>query len=152
MIRRMQGNIFDSDCDAWCVPVDCVGAMGKGIALEANKRFPKLYETYKTYCDFDIFHPGMVISETNKDLQNPKEFLLCAIKDHWKYPSTYEYIFLCLRNLRFEAKYKKYSSVAIPSLGCGNGGLDWAQVSPMIVSRLGEVLDIRFDVYGPLAR
>ena len=115
--------------------------MGKGIALQAKKKYPELYHKYKDICDNKKMQPGkprlLTISSSNK------RFLLFPTKDHWKYPSKYEWIEEGLKRIR-ENQNKIKNGLALPPLGCGNGQLDWIRVRKMIVNNLK---DCDFDLY-----
>ena len=149
MIRWVDGNLFESDCEAWCITVNCVGVMGKGIALTAKQKFPALFAKYKAHCDYNILYPGAAFPEENTESKQPKEFVLCATKDHWRYPSSYEWVFESLKNLREVIQMRQYKSIAVPPLGCGNGKLLWSEVSCMITNWLSDLEGVRVDVYRP---
>lgn len=144
MIRFLKGNLFASKAQTLVNTVNCVGIMGKGVALAFKKRFPKMYRDYRLQCEAGKIRPGVltIYKDTKPWVIN------FPTKLHWKSPSKLEYIDLGLR--RFVNQYKEWGviSVAMPALGCGHGGLDWTQVKPLIEKYLGN-LEIDIEVYEP---
>ena len=127
------GNIFDSKCNTIVNTVNCVGVMGKGIALEFKKKYPEMYSDYSKKCDSGEVHPGIPYI-----FRNPGgvQIINFPTKDHWRSPSRLSYV---VRGLDwFIENYQFYgiSSVAFPPLGCGNGGLDWDTVGPQMYQKL----------------
>lgn len=143
MIKFIKGNIFDSDAEALVNAVNTVGVMGKGIALEFKKRFPKNFEIYKGVCDANMLSIGDILI-----VEDGKTIINFPTKIHWRDNSKYEYIESGLRNLKEELKDLNIPSVAIPALGCGLGGLDWKIVKKMIVDELNDC-ETCFYVYEP---
>ncbi|MCF8869723.1 type II toxin-antitoxin system antitoxin DNA ADP-ribosyl glycohydrolase DarG [Xanthomonas campestris] len=146
------GNLFESTSEAIVNTVNCVGVMGKGVALEFKKRWPENYKFYKKACDAGALRPGtLLIFDRNSLLLNPTPRFLINFptKDHWRAKSRIEYIELGLNALVEDIRRLGISSVAIPPLGCGNGGLDWDLVRPLIVSKLSELPNVNFSIYGP---
>lgn len=140
MIHYVSGNIFDSPAQTLVNPVNTVGVMGKGLALEFKKRYPKMFEEYKKQCHDGWLHVGDLMLWRAKD-----HFVLnFPTKKHWKDPSSLIYVEAGL--LSFVNKYESYgiSSIAFPKLGCGNGGLDWEVVKPVMERYLQE---LPIDVY-----
>ena len=88
MIRYVKGNIFNSQMETIVNPVNCVGVMGKGLALEYKRRYPTLFLSYKSACARKLIIPGRVYVSNQLD----KKVMLFPTKDHWKDPSKYEYI------------------------------------------------------------
>lgn len=144
MIRYLKGNLFDSNAQTLVNTVNCVGVMGKGVALLFKKRFPEMYEDYHQQCKLGNIRPG-VLTIYKASLPWVLNF---PTKRHWKSPSHIEDIDLGLRE--FVRQYKEWgiTSIAFPALGCGQGGLDWALVKPLIEKHLG-CLDITIEVYEP---
>ena len=134
MIIRTHGDMFDGHYDALINPVNCVGVMGKGLALEFKKRYPEMYEGCRKACSDWNFHPGDLYLYRYEDVA-----IICfPTKDHWRDPSKLEYIEHGLKELRgYLAKKPNIRSVAVPKLGCGLGGLDWADVFPIVERELG---------------
>lgn len=155
MIKFTTGNLFDSSAEALVNTVNCVGVMGKGIALECKKRFPENYIKYREACDQGHVLIGLMFV-TNIDYSEfnnpyPEDILYIVnfpTKQHWKNPSKLEWIVSGLDSLRSFLINYEIQSVAIPALGCGNGGLDWSTVRPIIVEKLQD-LPIDITIYEP---
>lgn len=133
MITILNKNLFEVNADVHVNTVNCYGVMGKGIALQFKEKYPEMFEQYKMYCSIDRLDPGELhLYETKTD--NPKYVFNAATKDHWKDNSSYAWIHNCLVNIRHWCKEFDCKSVAMPYLGCGNGGLDKEIVEKMIRS------------------
>jgi O-acetyl-ADP-ribose deacetylase (regulator of RNase III)/uncharacterized protein YwgA len=145
MVRVLIGDIFQSKAQTLVNTVNCVGVMGKGIALEFKKRFPAMYEDYKARCDAGqvrLGEPYLYTEMTGASIVN------FPTKDHWRSPSRLKDI---VRGLDyFAAHFKEWgiTSVAMPPLGAGNGGLEWALVGPVIYQKL-SALGIPAELYAP---
>ena len=139
------GNIFESKCMAIVNTVNCVGVMGKGIALEFKKRYPKMYTDYVERCKVGKVQTGLPYIFNNEDGRMIINF---PTKDHWRSPSRLSFVAEGLD--WFAANYEKYriSSVAFPPLGCGNGGLAWEVVGPVMYQKLRD-LPIEVEIYAP---
>lgn len=139
MIHFTKGDIFSVDTDALVNPVNCVGVMGKGLALEFKKRFPKNFDAYKKACESNLLVPGtMLVYETGVDT-SPRYVINFPTKLHWKNPSRLVYVESGLVSLRDEIRRLCLRSIALPALGCGLGGLDWELVKPSIEIILDDV-------------
>lgn len=140
MIHYVSGNIFDSPAQTLVNPVNTVGVMGKGLALEFKKRYPKMFEEYKKQCRDGWLYVGSFMLWRAKD-----HFVLnFPTKKHWKDPSSLIYVEAGLLSLANEYESYGISSIAFPRLGCGNGGLDWKTVKPVMELYLQE---LPIDVY-----
>lgn len=142
MIHYVSGNCFDRAADVRVNTVNCVGVMGKGIALQFKQRYPKMFLDYKTACERGEVTPGRLHTYGTSD---------CLIvnfptKRHWHKPSRYEDVDAGLDALRSLLAPMGRVHVTLPALGCGNGGLDWNRVSQMIGFDLGD-LDAEVFVY-----
>ena len=138
MIRSKSGNIFESEADALVNTVNCVGVMGRGLALQFKKAFPQNFEEYRQACDRGEVVPGrMFITEPNT-LTSPKFIVNFPTKRHWKGKSKTEDIEAGLSALRDEIEARHISSIAIPPLGSDLGGLHWPDVRRLIVSALSS--------------
>lgn len=115
------GNIFNSDCQYLVNPVNTVGVMGKGLALDFKNKFPDNFKKYRKYCKSGEFTVGklLIISENNKKIVN------FPTKLHWKNKSEINYILEGLEKLKTAIEKYNIKSIAMPKLGCGLGGLDW---------------------------
>lgn len=146
MIKIIEnGNLFDSKCQTITNAINVVGVMGKGIALEFKKRYPDYYLSYKSRCEANQVKVGNVYL-----YKKPTIWILSfPTKDHWRNNSKMSYIETGLDDL--VADYAKFgiTSLALPALGCANGGLEWADVKDLIVSKL-EKLPITIELYAPI--
>lgn len=115
------GDIFNSDCQYLVNPVNTVGVMGKGLALDFKNKFPDNFKKYRKYCKSGEFTVGklLIISENNKKIVN------FPTKLHWKNNSEINYILEGLAKLKTAIEKYNIKSIAMPKLGCGLGGLDW---------------------------
>jgi O-acetyl-ADP-ribose deacetylase (regulator of RNase III) len=132
MIEFVCGNLFDADVEAIANAVNCVGVMGKGIALEFKKRFPSNFIAYKATCDAGELQLGRVFIHDEGSSAKPRYIVNFPTKDHWRNPSRLEDIRSGLDSLSAEIDGLKIHSIAIPALGCGLGGLDWQDVRELI--------------------
>lgn len=139
------GDIFESKCSTIVNTVNCVGVMGKGIALEFKKRYPEMFEEYVQKCNYGDVKPGVPYVYQNNDGTSILNF---PTKNHWRSPSRLSYVIDGLN--WFVENYKKYNidSIAFPPLGCGNGGLSWDIVGPVMYQKLKQ-LPIDVEIYAP---
>ena len=128
MIELRQGDLFKSEAQALVNPVNCVGIAGKGLAKEFKKRWPESYFAYRHYCDLGRLAPGTLFTWTDARRTPDLRIIHLPTKRHWRDKSLLEDIELGLFELRSLLISMKIKSVAIPALGCGNGGLDWRNV------------------------
>ena len=151
MIHHVNGNLLKSDADALVNTVNCVGVMGKGIALQFKIKFPKNFELYREACSKNEVVIGrMFITEENATLFTDKKIIInFPTKTHWKYPSEYSYIIDGLDALKREIVQRNIKSIAIPALGCTNGKLDYNKVHQMILNKLQD-LECEIYLYEPL--
>lgn len=129
MIKVLIGNMFESQAQTLVNTVNCVGVMGKGIAKEFKKRFPDMFRDYAERCKRGDVNPGVPYIYTDLLGNSIVNF---PTKDHWRSPSKLEDV---IRGLDiFADKYHEWGikSVAFPPLGCGNGGLEWRAVGPLM--------------------
>jgi O-acetyl-ADP-ribose deacetylase (regulator of RNase III) len=149
MLEFKQGNLLESQTEALVNTVNCVGVMGKGIALQFKQAFPENFKQYKKACDAGEVRPGAMFTVPTGSLLNPRYIINFPTKRHWKGQSRLEDIKSGLEALIVELKDLRIGSVAIPPLGCGNGGLDWAVVKPMILEALSEVPEVKAVIFEP---
>ncbi len=150
MIEFRQGDILTADVEALVNTVNCVGIMGRGIALQFRNVFPDNFKTYSTACRRGEVQPGrMLVFATNR-LGNPRYIINFPTKRHWRGKSRLSDIKAGLPALVVEIKRLGIHSVAIPPLGSGLGGLDWNEVRPLIVRSLAEVPEVTAIVFEPL--
>lgn len=149
MIDYTTGNILKDDAEALVNTVNTVGVMGKGIALQFKRRFPGNYEAYRNACRLDEITPGRMFVWHTGELDNPQYVINFPTKRHWKGRSRLEDIESGLKALRHVLLERRIESVAVPPLGCGNGGLSWSLVRALIEQYLHDVGGIRVVVYEP---
>lgn len=136
MMLLVKKNIFDSTCDAIVNPINVVGVMGGGLALEFKNRYPDMFEKYKELCELELLtvgHPVILSKDENLD----RNIILFPTKKHWKNPSKIEYIKDGLDHLAKILQIKiegtdEIKSIGFPLIGCGLGGLDKKNVIPLI--------------------
>lgn len=148
MIYYMHGDLLKSSVQALVNTVNCVGTMGKGIALSFKKCFPNNFKEYKLACDKKKIHPGTMFVYSMNSLFDTQYIINFPTKNHWREKSKLSYITEGLQDLAHVIKKNHISSIAIPPLGCGNGGLNWCEVKPLIEQYLGD-LDCDIHVYEP---
>lgn len=138
-----KGNIFNSKAMAVVNTVNCVGAMGKGIALEYKLRFPEMFEEYQQICFQKQLKPGQILPYR----KSSPWVLNFAIKDNWKYPSKVEWIEETL--IKFKNSYKQLGvkSVAFPWMGAMNGGIPIDIIKSIMRKHLAKIEDIDIEVY-----
>ena len=150
MIEDTKGNLLTADAEALVNTVNCIGHMGKGIALQFKQAHPDDFKAYARACGAGEVKPGrMFIHETGL-LMNPKYIINFPTKRHWRGPSRIEDIEAGLEALATDVERLGIRSVAVPPLGCGNGGLDWGVVRPMIVRAFERLPGVRVLLYAPL--
>ena len=143
------GDLLAADIDALINPVNCVGVMGKGLALQFRRAYPANYSAYAAACRHSDVRPGrMFVFETGATI-GPRFIVNFPTKRHWKDSSRIEDIESGLRALVWEIATRGIRSVALPALGCGLGGLDWSEVRERIESALGGLGAVRVVVYEP---
>ena len=149
MITFTTGDIFQDDAQAIVNPVNCVGAMGKGLALEFKQRFPDNYREYAAACRKQQVQPGrMFICKTQQT--EPQRYIInFPTKRHWRDGSRLDDIRDGLRAMVKDIDKLQIPSVAVPALGAGLGGLDWEDVREAILDELSGLDDISIRVYEP---
>ena len=149
MIELKKGDILQADAEALVNTVNCVGVMGRGIALQFRKAYPRNFRAYKAACDRKQMKPGELLVTELGRLQNPKIIINFATKRHWREKSRIEYVDAGLAALVEEVRRRGIRSIAIPPLGCGLGGLDWNAVRPRILEAFRQLPDVSVLVYEP---
>lgn len=149
MIDYRHGDILADDAQALVNTVNVVGVMGKGIALQFKRRFPGNFDAYKDACESGDLRPGRMFVWPTGQLEPPNYVINFPTKRHWRADSRLSDIEAGLQDLLGVLIDLKVASVAIPPLGCGNGGLDWADVQPLIEQHLGALVDVDVRVYEP---
>lgn len=152
MITFMQGNLLEADVEALVNTVNTVGVMGKGIALMFKERFPANMEAYARACKAKEVQTGkMFVTETG-ELMGPRWIVNFPTKQHWRAKSQMQWIVDGLADLRRFIERNHVRSIAIPPLGAGNGGLNWADVKPYIEQALGELESVDIIVFEPTSQ
>lgn len=143
-IREIHGNIFDTKCQTIVNTINCVGVMGKGLALEFKYRYPEMFKTYETLCKDAKIKPGVLFL-----WKKSKPWILnFPTKNHWKDPSKIDYI---KRGLEyFVDNYEKLNvtSIAFPRLGTTSGGLYWKDVKQVMYKYLEPLEKIEIEIYS----
>ena len=138
MIHFKKGNILEANVEALVNTVNTVGIMGKGIALAFKKKFPENYKIYKEACENNQLKIGdLLVTQTGRSI--PKYIINFPTKQHWRNRSKIEFIEKGMEKLVEVIQEKNIKSIAIPPLGCGNGGLNWKDVKPVILKGLETV-------------
>lgn len=134
MIKYVSGNFFDFNADIRVNTVNCVGVMGAGAALQFKKKYPKMFKEYLSECKVGNVQIGVPhVWQDNEIFEEDKTIIInFPTKKHWRNPSKYEYVESGLKWLSKYLKNKPNSTITLPALGCGNGGLDWSRVKVMI--------------------
>jgi O-acetyl-ADP-ribose deacetylase (regulator of RNase III) len=150
MLEFRVGNMLDAPAEALVNTVNELGVMGKGIALMFKERFPVSSKVYIEASKAGRVHVGkMLVTPTDELL--PKWIIHFPTKKHWRHPSQLAWITEGLTDLERVIRDYKIRSVAIPPLGCGNGGLDWTEVRGLIEKTFEKIPDVSVLVYEPTA-
>jgi O-acetyl-ADP-ribose deacetylase (regulator of RNase III) len=145
MITETTKSIFESDAKIKINTVNCVGVMGKGLALEFKKHFPDMFKDYKEACDKGEVQPGKLHIYVDCDNLTIINF---PTKKHWSDKSCLYDIELGLKSLVEYLKPLGRIKVSIPALGCRNGGLEWNNVKSLIYEHLNG-LDAEILLHTP---
>ncbi len=142
--REVHGDIFTSGAEALVNTVNCVGVMGKGIALEFKRRYPDLFIAYRTACSRGELSAGKVWIYRTKD---NKIIFNCAVKDDWRNPSKIEWVESCLNELVQLCRANNVKSLALPWMGAMNGRIPIEQIKTATRRILSGITDIHISVY-----
>jgi O-acetyl-ADP-ribose deacetylase (regulator of RNase III)/uncharacterized protein YwgA len=145
MFKALIGDLFESRAQTLVNTVNCVGVMGKGVAEHFKRRFPAMFEDYKSRCDqkaVRLGEPYLYRDPSGVQIVN------FPTKDHWRSPSRLVDVERGLDYFASHAAEWGISSLALPPLGCGNGGLEWSEVGPLIFRKLHS-LPFDIEVYAP---
>ncbi|HVS15968.1 MAG TPA: macro domain-containing protein, partial [Thermoanaerobaculia bacterium] len=149
MIEYRTGDILGADAEALVNTVNCVGVMGRGIALQFRRRFPGNFEAYAAACKAKHVVPGKMFVYETDFVTNPRWIINFPTKRHWRGKSRIGDIEAGLAALAEEIRARAIKSVAIPPLGSGLGGLEWMEVKPRIEAALGELSGVQVTVFEP---
>ena len=152
MIRFVQGNLFDSRAEALVNAVNTVGVMGRGVALEFKHRFPENYRAYHIACKREELIVGKMFTfdlgrETSLD--QPRWIINFPTKQHWRNPSKLEFVRAGTEDFVRVIESHGITSVALPALGCGTGGLEWKTVRGLLEVVLEPLDHVAFEVFEP---
>jgi len=149
MIAFKTGNILTEDAEALVNTVNCIGVMGRGIALQFKKAFPANFKSYAEACNRNEVQPGKMLVSRTGQLTNPRFIINFPTKRHWRGKSRMEDIDTGLVALVEEIRSLNIRSIAIPPLGSGLGGLSWPEVRPRIEAALRQFSDLKVIVFEP---
>ena len=150
MIKLTQGDLLkQDDVDAIVNTVNCVGVMGKGIALQFKNKWPANFTAYAAACKAGQVRPGRMLVFDSGGLVKPNFIINFPTKDHWRSLSRIEFIRDGLVDLVAQVKRLGIRSIAVPPLGCGNGGLNWADVRPLIAAAFEALPDVEVRLFEP---
>lgn len=150
MINYKIGDLFNDDAEAIVNTVNCVGVMGRGIALQFKKRYPENFKKYEAKCKIGEIVPGRVFVFETNSMINPRYIINFPTKRHWRGNSSIEDIESGLVDLIEVIKTNKIESIALPPLGSGLGGLDWSLVKSKIEKAFIGIKDVEVNVYEPV--
>jgi O-acetyl-ADP-ribose deacetylase (regulator of RNase III) len=148
MVTFVKGDILRSPAQVITNPINCVGVMGKGLALEFKKAHSAMFNDYKRRCmsgEVQIGRPYLWEDDTT-------QILLFPTKNHWREPSSLDGVEEGLKFLAANYRELGITSLALPALGCGNGGLPWDKVRQLIAQHLAPIPDLEVFVYEPASR
>lgn len=149
MIEHVTGNLLNAEAEALVNTVNCVGAMGKGVALQFKQAYPEMNRAYEKACERGEVQPGRMLVWEVGQLSGPRYIINFPTKRHWKGRSSYRDIEVGLEALVTEVQHRGIRSVAIPPLGCGHGGLSWLKVRPMIEAAFASLPEVHVLLYAP---
>ena len=150
MIKLTQGDLLkQNDVDAIVNTVNCVGVMGKGIALQFKNKWPDNFAEYAAACKAGQVRPGRMFIHDSGGLVKPNYIINFPTKDHWRGASKMAFIRDGLIDLVTQVRRLGIRSIAIPPLGCGNGGLDWTEVRPLIEASFEVLPDVEVRLFEP---
>lgn len=150
--KVVTGDIFSSGAEALVNPVNLLGIMGAGLALEFLRRYPECAPPYQQACAARTLSVGMICVaalQTRATANSPRYVVHFPTKDNWRKLSKLVWIESGLEALRAWVEQEKVASIALPALGCGLGGLSFDVVEPAIAKALGELSDCDVTVYAP---
>jgi O-acetyl-ADP-ribose deacetylase (regulator of RNase III) len=149
MIEYVSGNILQCEADALVNTVNCVGVMGRGIALQFKNSYPKNFKAYEAACKQKAVQPGHMFVFNTGQLNPPRFIINFPTKRHWRDKSHIEDIEAGLVDLINIIRAKGIHSIAIPPLGAGLGGLNWSEVRPRIENALAQLTNVRVLIFEP---
>jgi len=148
-MKYRTGNLLEAETEALVNTVNTVGVMGKGIALQFKERFPLNFKIYADACKKGEMQVGKMLVVKENTLNGEKIIVNFPTKTEWFIKSQYSHIEDGLKDLANVIEVYKIKSIAIPPLGCGNGGLKWEKVKPMMDRYLGHLPNVDIQIYEP---
>ena len=142
-------SLLDADVEALVNTVNTVGVMGRGLALQFKRRYPSNFETYAIACKHGRVEIGRVLVVETALPAGPRFIINFPTKKHWRYPAQIEYVRAGLISMIREVQARNIRSLAVPPLGCGNGGLVWSDVRPLIDRAVALLPGVRVLVFSP---
>jgi O-acetyl-ADP-ribose deacetylase (regulator of RNase III) len=149
VITESRGNLLQADVDVLVNTVNTVGVMGKGIALQFKRAFPGMFNDYARAAKTGEVRLGRMHVWPTGQLTGPRYVINFPTKGHWKAASRLEDIDRGLDDLVRVIRALGIHSIALPPLGCGNGGLDWSVVEPLIRAKLEPLVDVDVRLFPP---
>ncbi len=149
MIRYKNGDILSEAADALVNTVNCVGVMGRGVALQFKRAFPDNFQAYAAHCKRYQMRPGTVFVFETGTVVPPHYIINFPTKRHWRGKSRIEDIESGLESLAQEIRSRGIRSIAIPALGSGLGGLHWPNVRQRIEAALSVFEDVEILIFEP---
>jgi O-acetyl-ADP-ribose deacetylase (regulator of RNase III) len=142
-IRQMRGNIFSTSANVLVNTVNCVGVMGAGLALECRYRHPQMFAEYRRLCESRRLTPGVL-----QLWKFSRPWVLnFPTKGHWRLPSRLEYVTAGLDAFERLCAEESIESIAFPRLGTAHGGLEWAQVEPLMRNCFNRISGVVFEIW-----
>lgn len=148
-MNYITGNLLEADTQALVNTVNTVGVMGKGIALQFKERFPMNFKIYADACKKGEMQVGKMLVVRENTLNGEKIIINFPTKTEWYKKSQYSYIEDGIKDLARVIEEYKITSIAIPPLGCGNGGLKWDKVKSIMEKYLSPLSNISIKIYEP---
>jgi O-acetyl-ADP-ribose deacetylase (regulator of RNase III) len=150
VIKLVQGDLLEQhDVDALVNAVNCVGVMGKGIALKFKSAWPENFTRYAAACKTGRVRPGRMLVFDAGARQRPRYLINFPTKEHWRQAAKLEFIRDGLGDLLAQVRRRQIRSLAIPALGCGNGALAWHDVRPLIEDTFRSLADVEVRLFEP---
>lgn len=150
MIESTQGNLLEASVEALVNTVNTEGVMGKGIALQFRQAYPEMYRAYEKACaDGEVRLGEMHVFDLGGLVGGPRWIINFPTKGHWKARSRLTDIENGLADLTVKVRQLGIKSIALPPLGCGNGGLDWSDVQPRIAMAFAQLPEVKTLVFAP---
>lgn len=150
-IKYVSGDIFDCEAEAIVNTINCVGVMGRGLALQFKNKYPENFQAYQQACKLGGVQTGKMFVFQNNQPSSPRYIINFPTKEHWRNNSKIEYIETGLQDLISVIQQNHIQSIAIPPLGAGLGGLDWQLVKQKIEHSLSHLDNVDIYVYEPVA-